>query len=234
MNALVRDHAQRRARALDLLDEVIRRRHPGRIAVASSFGTETAVLLDLVATIEPKLPVLFLDTGQLPAETLAYRDQLAARLGLGDVRVVGPEARKLRRIDPDGWLHHLDADACCTLRKVEPLERALAGFDAWITGRKRHHGAERQTLVEIEVSEGRVKVNPLANWPAEIVAQAFRERDLPEHPLVARGFASVGCAPCSRPLAAGESVRAGRWSGRSKTECGIHRPGQPAPLPASA
>ncbi|WP_239002881.1 phosphoadenylyl-sulfate reductase [Rhodovastum atsumiense] len=228
---------------MDLLREAIVRTHHGHIAVVSSFGAESALLLALVAGIDPGLPVLFLDTGKHFPETLAYRTQLVARLGLTDLRVVQPDAAALARIDPDGTLHRFIPDDCCALRKVAPLEHALAPFDAWISGRKRYQSAGRAVLPLREEVDGRVKLNPLAEWSAAEIAAEIRRRDLPAHPLVARGFPSIGCAPCTRAVGPGEDVRAGRWAGSGKTECGIHRspasrrpdpqPVFPQPIPAS-
>ena len=208
--------------ARELLAEMIRREFPGRIALVSSFGIEAAVLLHLISTIDPGTPVIFLDTGKLFGETLRYRDELVRRLGLGEVRSVRPDPDRLALEDPEGMLWRSDPDKCCALRKVEPLERALAGFDAWINGRKRHHGGARAALPVIETAGGRIKVNPLASWgPGEIEAY-FAAHDLPRHPLEADGYRSVGCLPCSDRTKAGESARDGRWRGRDKTECGIH------------
>lgn len=193
-----------------------------RIALVSSFGAESAVLLHMAARIEPTLPVLFLDTGKLFAETLDYRDRLVARLGLRNVRTITPDAGDLSRADPDGELHAQAPDECCRIRKVEPLAVALAGYEAWITGRKRFQGGGRQNLTTFDEQDGRIKLNPLADWsPARILAH-LRDHNLPEHPLAARGFASIGCAPCTSHTHAGEAARAGRWRGTAKTECGIH------------
>ena len=197
---------------------------PGRIALVSSFGAEAAVLLDLVARIDPATPVLFLETGKHFAETIEYRRALARHIGLRDVRDVRPDPGELALRDPDGTLSARDNDACCEIRKVRPLARALTGFDAWFTGRKRIHGGERETLPGIEVEDGRVKINPLANWRSDDIERYYRERGLPRHPLHAQGYLSIGCAPCTRPLAGGEDARAGRWAGTEKTECGIHQP----------
>ena len=123
---------------------------PGRIAAVSSFGTESVLLLSMIAEIDPSLPVVFLDTGKHFPETLAYRDELAQRLGLRDVRDVAPSAASLTERDPSGALWHFDPDACCALRKVEPLERALRGFDGWISGRKRHQAATRAAMTVVE------------------------------------------------------------------------------------
>lgn len=211
-----------------LLAEAILHRFRGRIALVSSFGAEAAVLLHLVASIDPATPVIFLDTGKLFGETLRYRDVLVRRLGLTDVRSVEPDAARLSALDPDGTLWMRDPDACCALRKVEPLARALAPFDAWINGRKRHHGGDRVALPTVETVDGRVKLNPLADWDAAAIEAYFERHDLPRHPLVADGYASIGCMPCTTPLGAGETARDGRWRGRAKSECGIHLPGAPS------
>lgn len=197
----------------------------GRVAVVSSFGAESAVLLDLVATVAADTPVLFLETGKHFPETLEYRDRLVERLGLTDVRSIRPDAGRLERLDPDGTLHESDPDLCCWIRKVEPLSEALEGFDAWVTGRKRYQGGARSTLVPFEWDEGRIKVNPLVDWTPKNIIEHMRARRLPAHPLVARGYASIGCAPCTQPVGAGEDLRAGRWRGLAKTECGIHLAG---------
>ena len=213
--------ADREAAALALL-EGARRRFAGRLALVSSFGAESAVLLDLVARTDPGLPVIFLDTGKLFPETLAYREQLARRLGLRDVRDIRPDPA---RLDPDPALWQRDPDLCCWQRKVEPLDAALEGFEAWITGRKRFQGALRETLPEEEAGpDGRVKINPLAGWDRDDLQAYFAARDLPRHPLEAAGYRSIGCLTCTRPVVAGEAARAGRWTGMARTECGIHLP----------
>ena len=194
-----------------------------RLALVSSFGAESAVLLHMAAEIDRNLPVIFIDTGKLFGETLRYRDALIARLGLGDVRVVGPSPRAEAEHDPAGNLWIGDANRCCHFRKVEPLRRALAGFDGWISGRKRYQGGERAALPVIEVVEGKIKVNPLATWTRAQIQVEFAARDLPRHPLEADGFLSIGCMPCTDRVAPEEDVRSGRWRGGSKTECGIHQ-----------
>lgn len=215
------------ADALSLLTALIAGDLAGRIALVSSFGAESAVLLDLVARVDPATPVIFLDTGKLFGETLAYRDALAARLGLTDLRSVSPDPADLARHDPDGTLWSLDPDRCCHIRKTEALDKALAGFDAWVTGRKRFHGGGRAALPAIEGDDatGRIKVNPLASWSAEDIHRYLADRDLPVHPLVAQGYASIGCVPCTRAVSPGEAPRAGRWAWLDKTECGIHGDG---------
>lgn len=208
--------------AQDILQVAIREMFPGQIALVSSFGAEAAVLLHLAAQVDRNLPVLFLETGKHFDQTIAYRDTLVDRLGLTDVRDLRPDAKALAAQDESGTLWFRDADACCRIRKVEPLERALKPFAASINGRKRFQGSTRTKLDIVEVDGVRLKFNPLADWgPAEIEAH-FCTHDLPRHPLVAEGYASIGCAPCTQPVAEGEDARAGRWRGSDKTECGIH------------
>jgi phosphoadenosine phosphosulfate reductase len=194
----------------------------GRIAVLSSFGAESALLLDMVARIDRATPVIFLDTRKLFPETLAYRDRLIARLGLRDVRSLAPDPAALAARDADGTLWRRDADRCCALRKVEPLERGLAGFDALVSGRKRFQAATRAQLPAIEFVDGTVRINPLWSYSRERIAEEFAHRGLPPHPLEAEGFLSIGCMPCTDRVRAGEDPRAGRWRGLDKTECGIH------------
>jgi len=213
----------------DLLSRALAAAPPGRLAVVSSFGAESAVLLDLVARLDPATPVLFLETGKHFPETLAYRDLLVDRLGLSDVRALQPEAHDRRRTDPSGDLWAADPDACCALRKVRPLERALTGFDVWVSGRKRFHGGARARLPSVEVERApdgatRLKLNPLADWTAEALDAYFERYALPRHPLWPAGYLSVGCAPCTAKAdPSAVDRRAGRWQGRGKTECGIHR-----------
>jgi phosphoadenosine phosphosulfate reductase len=193
-----------------------------QLAVVSSFGTESAALLKVVADVDPAIPVVFLDTGWLFAETLAYRDTLIATLGLRDVRSIKPLADDLAQHDPDNELWFSDPDACCRIRKVEPLKRALSPFKAWINGRKRFQGGARAIIPVVEDDGARLKFNPLANVSPEDIAAIYALAKLPAHPLVASGFRSVGCMPCTSRATADEDSRAGRWRGRAKTECGIH------------
>nr|WP_321985725.1 phosphoadenylyl-sulfate reductase [uncultured Lichenicoccus sp.] len=195
----------------------------GGLAVVSSFGAESAVLLAVVAAIAPATPVIFLETGKHFAETLAYRDWLAEHLGLSDVRNVIPEPAQLRSQDPTGELWYYDEDACCAIRKVGPLERALMPFAGWITGRKRFQASTRSGLAVVEEEAGRLKLNPLAGWDAARLQDEFDARSLPRHPLVGQGYRSIGCATCTRAVGADEDSRAGRWAGSAKVECGIHR-----------
>jgi phosphoadenosine phosphosulfate reductase len=193
-----------------------------RLAVVSSFGTESAALLKVMADVDPAIPVVFLDTGWLFEETLAYRDALIATLGLRDVRSIKPLEQTLSSEDPDRELWFSDPDACCRIRKVEPLARALAPFSAWINGRKRFQGGLRADIPVVEDDGIRLKFNPFANVSREEIEAIYRLAKLPPHPLAASGYLSVGCMPCSSRTSADEDARAGRWRGRAKTECGIH------------
>ena len=196
----------------------------GEVAAVSSFGAESAVLLHLVAQVDPAVPVLFLDTGKHFPETLAYRDALVAALGLTDVRVLTPDPTALAARDAQGARWSYDPDGCCAIRKIEPLARGLAGFDAQLSGRKGWQSATRAGLArfELERDADRLKINPLADWsPADIEAY-FAAHDLPRHPLVAEGHPSIGCAPCTSRVRPGEDPRAGRWRGSDKVECGLH------------
>ena len=194
----------------------------GPVALVSSFGAESVVLLHLAAQVRPDVPVIFLDTEMLFAETLAYQEQIARDLGLTDLRRITPDRAALFERDNEGVLHLHDTDACCTLRKTEPLERALSGFGGWITGRKRFQGGARAELPHYEKSGPRIKVNPLAQWSRDDLVAYMDRHDLPRHPLVAQGYPSIGCMPCTSRVSAGEDPRAGRWRGQDKAECGIH------------
>jgi phosphoadenosine phosphosulfate reductase len=193
-----------------------------RLALVSSFGTESAALLKVMADVDPAIPVIFLDTGWLFEETLAYRDTLIAALGLKDVRSIRPSEDELKREDPNGELWLSDPDACCRIRKVEPLTRSLQPFDAWINGRKRFQGGLRADIPLVERDGARLKFNPFANASRADIEAIYASAKLPPHPLVASGFLSVGCMPCTSRATADEDARAGRWRGRAKTECGIH------------
>lgn len=192
-----------------------------KIAVVSSFGAESVVLLHLASLVKPDVPVIFIDTMLLFPETLTYQREVARKLGLRRVETVRADTALA---DPDDTLHQRDTDACCDLRKTQVLEKALAGYDGWITGRKRFQSGQRAELPAFEVEEdtGRIKVNPLAHWTPHDVQEYMAENGLPRHPLVARGYPSIGCAPCTTPVAEGEDPRSGRWRGQQKEECGIH------------
>jgi phosphoadenosine phosphosulfate reductase len=219
----------------EALDEVLRHASPAeviaaalkivgreRLALVSSFGTESAALLKVMADVDPAIPVVFLDTGWLFQETLDYRDTLTRQLGLTDVRSIKPLEEALIREDPEKELWFTDPDACCRIRKVEPLARALKPFSAWINGRKRFQGGARTEIPVVEQDGARLKFNPFANVSREEIEAIYKLGNLPPHPLQASGFLSVGCMPCTSRTESGEDTRAGRWRGRAKTECGIH------------
>ncbi|WP_108786802.1 phosphoadenylyl-sulfate reductase [Erythrobacter sp. Alg231-14] len=214
----------------EMLEGVIQGNLAGDIAIVSSFGAESAVLLHLIASVDKSVPVLFLDTGKHFAETLQYRDDLIARLGFTDVRILTPEAADLAAKDETGLRWSYDPDGCCEIRKVKPLAKALETIDASFTGRKAFQSSTRANLPRFEVdtsdAQGRLKINPLIDWSAADIAAYFEEHDLPRHPLVAKGFPSIGCEPCTHKVAPGEDPRSGRWKGWDKTECGIHKPGE--------
>ncbi len=218
LNARYRHHS-----AISVLEHALKDSDTGQVAMVSSFGAEAVVLLHMVSVVDRATPVLFIDTEMLFPETLAYQRELASHLGLRDMRVIRASRTAMAAHDPEGGLHKSDPDACCALRKTQPLNHALAPFDAWITGRKRYQAGTRAALEFFE-AEGtaRIKINPLAHWRAEDVQDYMLENRLPRHPLVAKGYASIGCAPCTSPVAAGEDPRAGRWRGQEKEECGIH------------
>ena len=219
----------RGASTLEMLEAVIRDGLAGDLAMVSSFGAESAVLLHLIASDDPSVPVLFLDTGKHFPETLAYRDLLVERLGLNLV-VLTPDAEELAKKDETGLRWSYDPDGCCEIRKVRPLEKAMALYDASFTGRKAFQAATRANLPRFEVdtsdAQGRLKINPLIDWDAERINAYFAEHDLPRHPLIAQGYPSIGCSPCTTQVAPGEDPRSGRWKGWDKTECGIHKPGE--------
>ena len=200
----------------------------GRTAVVSSFGTESAVLLDLVARADPATPVVFVDTLKMFPETIAYRDQLVAALGFRQSRTIEPDAAVLAARDEAGLRWSYDPDGCCDIRKVEPLRRAKEGLDSWISGRKAFQSVTRQNIARFEIEDGRLKVNPLGDWVKADLDAYFDKHDLPRHPLEAQGYASIGCQPCTSKVMPGEDPRAGRWRGWDKVECGIHveKPGE--------
>ena len=208
--------------ALGVLQIALKHEFCGQAAVVSSFGAESAVLLHLVAQVDPNTPVLFLNTGKLFGETLRYRDRLQDQLGLCDVRSIGPDPRLRQEFDPDGVLWSKDADACCDFRKVQPLRQALSAFDAQITGRKRFQTGARANMERVELFEGHFRFNPLADWSQAMLNQHVKAHGLPAHPLVDDGYPSIGCMPCTRRVAPGEGYRDGRWAGLDKDECGIH------------
>ena len=217
---------------IEMLTSVLKDSLAGDVAVVSSFGAESAVLLHLVSRIDPNIPVLFLETGKHFPETLAYRDELVARLGLTNLVVIEPDAEELAKKDDNGLRWSWDPDGCCEIRKVKPLAKALSNYDASITGRKSFQSRTRSQLPRFEIDgtdeQGRLKVNPLIDWSPEQIEAYMVEYDLPRHPLVAEGYPSIGCAPCTSKVAEGEDPRSGRWKGWDKVECGIHSSNNPA------
>ena len=218
LNARYRHHS-----ATAVLEHALKDHDLGRVALVSSFGAESVVLLHLVSVIAPETPVLFVDTRMLFTETLDYQREVAEKLNLCDLRTIRANPGRVAFEDPDGTLHQFNTDACCNIRKIEPLERALSEFVGWITGRKRFQGHGREAVDFFE-SEGdiRIKVNPLAHWDRDDIADYMVNNRLPRHPLVAKGYPSIGCAPCTTPVKPGEDPRAGRWRNTEKVECGIH------------
>jgi phosphoadenosine phosphosulfate reductase len=214
--------ALQQASPAEVIDAALRAIGRDQLALVSSFGTESAALLKVMADVDPAIPVIFLDTGWLFEETLAYRDTLIAQLGLSDVRSIKPLEANLDRDDPERELWFSDPDKCCFIRKVEPLARALQPFAAWINGRKRFQGGLRADLAVVETDGARLKFNPFANVSREDIEAIYATAKLQPHPLVASGFLSVGCMPCTSRATSDEDARAGRWRGRAKTECGIH------------
>ena len=197
----------------------------GEVGVVTSFGTESAVLLHLIADVAPAAPVIFIDTGFHFDETLAYRDELVRHLGLLNVRTVGLDPLSEKRSDPARYLHLKDPDACCQLRKVQVLDHALRHHDGWISGQKRYQSHERSVIdrVEWDSARGKWKFNPLADWSTADLLTYQTQQQMPAHPLASAGYLSVGCSPCTTPVMAGEDMRAGRWRQHEKRECGLHR-----------
>ncbi len=212
---------------LPLIEALVGNELNGQIMLSSSFGAESAVLLDLVSRVDATIPVIFIDTRRLFGETLRYQKTLTDYLGLEDVRIIRPDDGVLQRLDSDDMLFNIDPDKCCEIRKVAPLDKVMKkmgnlGFKAWITGRKQFQSPSRTALQVIEADSDFIKINPLADWSNDDIKQAFLEKNLPPHPLVADGFKSIGCMPCTARVAEGADERSGRWVGRTKTECGIH------------
>lgn len=212
----------------------VRQGFPGAIAAVSSFGADSAVLLHMLAEVDAGLPVVFLDTGKHFEETISYRDALAADLGLTNIEIVSPDEAALARVDPQGGLHRTDTDACCDVRKVEPMARGVAPYRAWFTGRKRHQASTREALPVFEAVGPRVRINPLAHFTTSDQAEYMRRHGLRENPLVAYGYLSIGCFPCTSVVKPGGDARSGRWAGQAKTECGIHLGGLDTSLKAAA
>ena len=215
-----------------LLHTVIKEEFKGEIALFSSFGADSALLISMVAEINPATPILFVETEKHFAETLKYVENLKNPLGLTDIRFLRPQPQLVERTDPKGDLWSFMPNRCCWMRKVEPLQRAVKemGIKALITGRKRYQTSERSGMTYFQLDdEGIFRINPLAYYEKADLKAEFLKRGLPQHPLVAAGYKSIGCAPCTLPVAEGQDERAGRWAhtadketGEQKTECGIH------------
>ncbi len=219
-NARFHHHA-----AIDIVRFALDQEQLGQIAMVSSFGAESVALLHMIALVDKKTPVLFIDTHMHFPETLAYQMELRERLGLCNLHHVMADRKDLVRQDPSKTLHKSNPDQCCDLRKTRPLNKALAPYQGWITGRKRFQSSQRKSLAFFEYDGGtqKIKINPLAHWAPKDVIDYIEENRLPKHPLVAQGYPSIGCAPCTTRADAGEDPRSGRWrQAPEKTECGIH------------
>lgn len=221
---------------IDILEPLVKKYFRNRIALVSSFGAESAVLLHMAAQVDRDIPVIFLDTQKLFWETVAYRSKLVDLLGLTNIRIFKPDEDNIRLLDPNGDLNQRDPDMCCNIRKTQPLQEALSGYDAWISGRKRYHGGGRINIPTLEEADGRLKVEPLARFTATDLRAYMNHFELPAHPLVDQGYHSIGCIPCTVKGGSSDNPRAGRWAGQSKEECGIHwtANGQPIRLAAKS
>ena len=211
--------------AVDFLTTILRDEFKDEICVVSSFGAESAVLLHMVAQIDPTTPVIFLNTGKLFGETLRYRDRLQTLLGLTDVRSIGPHPTDLAEKDSNEDLWQKNNDMCCHIRKNLPQERALKGFKAVLTGRKRFQTSQRGNMQRIEIDDeaaARLRINPLADFTLEDLQAYLETHNLPKHPLVKDGYLSIGCMPCTDKVKEGDDYRSGRWSEQDKEECGMH------------
>ncbi|MEO0551189.1 MAG: phosphoadenylyl-sulfate reductase [Pseudomonadota bacterium] len=217
LNDIYENHAP-----LDILEHALQEPMFGDFCVVSSFGAESAVLLHMIATLAPTTPIVLIDTGKLFGETLRYCSQLQHRLGLEDVRHVHPKRVDIERLDPLGKLSGTAPDKCCQLRKSDVLERALVPFQSWINGRKRFQTDQRSLLSIVEADGERLKLTPLANWSSKDLAEYHKKHELPDHPLLSKGYGSIGCFPCTSKVDMGDDPRSGRWNGIDKTECGIH------------
>jgi len=217
-----------------LLRAAINTEFKSKIALISSFGADSALLIKMVADVNPDVPVLFLDTGKHFKETLEYVDELEELFALTNLRRLKPNPELLQKTDPDGELWKTQVNRCCWLRKVEPLNRVLESgeFEAVITGRKRFQTQARKDIDNVELfDDGIFRINPLSTWTKEDIKTDFEKQNLPQHPLVAKGYPSIGCEPCTKAVRPGEDERSGRWAhtidmrGNQKQECGIHTGG---------
>ena len=195
----------------------------GEIAMSSSFQTQSVPLLHMVSSSYPQLPILFIDTGYHFPETIAFRDRLVDSLGLNLVILKGEQQMEDGAFQVGKPLYLTNPDLCCHIRKVEPMRKAIGNYRAWISGIRRDQSATRARIRVVEnTGEQHIRIHPMINWSQADVQRYITQNDLPEHPLGARGFISIGCAPCTRPPLLGEDPRSGRWVGAGKTECGLH------------
>ena len=208
--------------AFNLLKIMIKKIFLKKIVVTSSFGAESIVILHLVSRIDKNIAIIFLNTGKLFPETLEYLNKVKKILNLKNIKVQKPSLKDLRINDPKGLLHKSNPELCCKLRKVVPLEHAIAPYKGWINGRKRFHGLERSNIKKIEKLNSIIKINPLADWNFKKITNYIKKYKLPEHPLVEKGYKSIGCVPCTSKIAEDDSHRSGRWKNLKKNECGIH------------
>ncbi len=194
-----------------------------RIAATSSFQTQSVALLHIISLVRPDLPVIFLDTGYHFPETLSFRDKLSESFGL-NLRIIRPRMSKHDLAEKYGEaLYRRDPDLCCYINKVEPMQFALKELDAWISGIRREQTANRSGAQIVEaLPDGRIKINPVATWSHSDLWSYIHKNNLPVHPLFGKGYLSIGCAPCTKPVTKDMDERSGRWSESSKTECGLH------------
>ena len=208
--------------AVNILKVMIKDIFHNKIVVTSSFGAESVVILHLVSKVDLNTPIIFLNTGKLFPETLEYVNTLRRKLKLNKIKILNPDFEELQIQDEKNDLYKMNPDLCCQIRKVIPLQKALKNFDAWINGRKRFHDFERKNIKQIEKVNGLIKINPLYDWSFKDIQNYININKLPEHPLVKKGYKSIGCIPCTNKVADDKAHRSGRWINNKKTECGIH------------
>ena len=208
--------------AVNILKVMIKDIFHNKIVVTSSFGAESVVILHLVSKVDLNTPIIFLNTGKLFPETLEYVNTLRRKLKLNKIKILNPDFEELQIQDEKNDLYKINPDLCCQIRKVIPLQKALKNFDAWINGRKRFHDFERKNIKQIEKVNGLIKINPLYDWSFKDIQNYININKLPEHPLVKKGYKSIGCIPCTSKVTDDEPHRSGRWINNKKTECGIH------------
>ena len=207
---------------ISILEHSILNLFKNKIVYVCSFGTESAIILHLISKISKDIPILILNTHFLFEETIKYKDDLLKLLGLRNCHEVFPDDKLLKKFDSDNDLWKTEVDKCCNLRKVLPLEKSLTNFEAWISGRKTYHLAERKNLKAFEIINKKIVVNPLFKSSKDFVENYFLLNELPKHPLVAKGYLSIGCKHCTIKTNNIKDLREGRWSDKTKTECGIH------------